>query len=198
MAYRFNDAGFMKPKKEYLYENDEDPDYSWGFFRKNVYLDDLFEYTRSLYPNNEIEKGSGNLNTNIVFVVDSMKSKGTLDLLRLVLSKVNIKFTDIYVTSYFKVPTNTGRTATIDDLLSREIKAIKPKAVFSIGDYGIKADGFDLSMIDIDTVDKITSMDKQFNKSLVKDLSEDEQDELKKYKSAFFKCIKYLIRFMLI
>ena len=186
MKYKSQDASYMKPKKEYIYKNDINPDYSWSIIRKHIYLNDLYDYIILAYKGQTIERGYGNLNSPIVIVVENL-NENTVKLLRLVFKKI-IDINSIYITSYNKV---VADKSVLDDLLDKELSAINPQVVLTLGQFNIT----NQNVLDIpsDVINNILEYDIRLNPKAI--LTDELKNTLIESQRALLKKCKMLIRY---
>lgn len=172
--YKSEDTTMLNEFKQTLKENvdNNQVEYGYNFFLKHFFIEDLNKYVR-LKTNEVVEVSFGNYNSSIIFVLNSMTQYNYVVFLRNFMKneKINIDFNEVYFTSYKK--TKTDNIALYDEVINLEISCIKPKVIYTIGEYKIKEGNYKVVILDKENMDKMfLLMDK-------KSLDEIETKELK-------------------
>lgn len=188
MIYKSQQKESLEEFKDYLKDgvDVEEARYAWNYFNKHLYIDDLNTYLR-LKLNKAVEVSYGDYNADIAFVLKSMGDSRHVEFFKTMFSKLNMDFNDIYFTSYSK-HTVLYKEA-YDEVIALELKAIKPKIVYSIGDYNIQANDFELVVIDRNNFDRMLDLSERT------DLTEPETTELSELKKTLWSQIKSIIKY---
>ncbi len=194
LQYRTNNKQLLKDIHDCLFENADDPEYCWQFIQRYLYLDDLYAYSVAIMNGNEVERGIGNLNSKIMFVLETLRGgKDYIDLFKKVFKDINMDFNAVYFTSYNKA--EGGTKEKFDTIMTLEINDISPSVVVSVGDYGIKpTDKMDVIIIPPEILDNIIRINKLEEQS--KDpLTEDQKKDLQTNKRELWNLIKPIIKY---
>ena len=187
--YKSQNKEALNNFKEFLKDNVEDDQaqYGWSFFYKHLFVDDLNKYVRLKSNNAVIEVGYGDFNSSVAFVLNSMTDSKYIGFLRPLLDKLNMDFNNIYFTSYTK--TNVFNKELFDEAIGLELKCIAPQIVFTIGDYGIQENGFEVVIVDKENMDKMLEL------SAKEGINEAETQELIERKKVLWQQIKLIIKY---
>jgi len=129
--YRSQDQVYLKESYEALKSTlpPDDLKIAWKAFLKQVYLEDLYLYFRTISPS-PVDYYRGNILSQNVIVLDSFRSNDVilLTFIKSLISKLNLDYNNFYVTSFYKYSEMTEKQAA--DGLFREIDIIKPDQIF--------------------------------------------------------------------
>lgn len=186
--YLTENTNFITKLKEFLKQTDENPEPTFNFMIKEMYIQDLMNYTRAHSGGKVVSTGYGNYAANIVLLLDSTTDGNEVSFFRSVIPNLEIKIQDIYITPYNKV--DKADIKMLKNIEELELKCISPKCILSVGDHGLKIDGATIILID-----KV-KLHRMFELMAKKDkITDEEKTELNKVKQEIWNKTKEIKKY---
>jgi hypothetical protein len=188
MNYKSQDKELLTEFKGYLKAevDQKEAEETWRFYNKHLYVNDLYKYLRTRIGQ-VIETGYGNYNASIVFVLRSLEDKKYIDFFKTLFGNIKVDFNEFFFTSFQKHTINYDQV--YKEVIGLELKALAPQLVYTVGDFGVQADGFELQVLDKENFDRMLElMDKEAR-------TDEENTELNTRKSTLWNQLKYIIKY---
>ena len=192
MTYKSQDKSLLLGFKEYLKQNvdPEKANATWSFYNKHLYLNDLYNYLRARLGGKVIETGYGNYNSEIAIVLDRIEDKKYLDFFKTLFPKIKVDFHQLFYTAFWKSPVD--HSDIYREILSLEMKTVKPKLIFTFGDYGIDVPDCEICQLDKSNFDRMLSLMDQ------KERTPEEEAEMVESKQILWNNLRRIINYYVV